>query len=175
MHHLATPAFAVALALVFVAAVVGTVAVTVLGLRNQVASVPDGDTPYVTVDPPTGGVAPTLLPGVPVPAPGAHAALAQDPALTWESLHGALLWVEGQRLDYTSLQGFQRLDAVQPWTAEKLDGGTCILLRTDDGSGFDQMACDSDGLPATVDRTLNGAVLRFTLKGEVIDVYVTSP
>jgi hypothetical protein len=168
VRRLVTPAFAAAAAVIVVALVVGVVAVAALSVRNQVASTPKDAAPTLS------GEA-TPLPSVPLPAPGSHATLAPDPTLTWESLHGALRWTDAQGLDYTSLQGFQRVGIVQAWTAEKLDGGTCILLRTDDGSVFDHIGCDTDGAPATVEQALNGTVLRFTLTEEAIDVYVTSP
>ncbi len=81
-----------------------------------------------------------------------------------------------QGIDIKSLQGFQRVGGVQPWTGEMKDGsGTCILLRTHDGSLFDSMGCESDDVPASVERAQTDSVLlRFTINGGLIDVYVTS-
>ncbi|WP_243076669.1 hypothetical protein [Microbacterium sp. SS28] len=182
MRRHATPAFAAAFAVVFVVGVVGAVAVTAL---NQVAS-PRSDDPTAPIGgmpslsapatDPSGAVDATRLPAETLPAVGGQAILRPDPTLTWESLNGALTWVEDQGLEMRSLQGFQRAGTVQPWTAEKADGsGTCILLRTHDGSIFDQLGCESDVAPASVERALAGSILRFTIDGAAIVVSVEAP
>ena len=141
------------LAVALVAVVVGTVILGSLGLGRQAAP-PSVDPSHLSN--------PHEWP--PFTWPENRMILLPDPDLTWESLYGALEWVDDQGLLIESLQGFERLEGtdIQPWTAEKADGsGKCILLRTHDGSGFDQIGCSSDGGMTWVDRAVGDALLRF--------------
>jgi hypothetical protein len=166
------------LALLLIGAVVGAVVATTLRPNDQVASTPTSD-PVTTLTPTPSATAENPIDGAPLPPisfskVGEHLTLSPDPTLTWEALHGALEWVDAHGLDIESLQGFQRADNIQPWTAMTEDGsGTCILIRTTDGSVFDSFGCDAGGAP-TVVRAAGGATMRFTLEGENIDAHFVS-
>ena len=170
--------FSAALALLLVGGVVGAVAATALNPGSQVASSPTNGptatpapTPSATAENP---ITATPLPPVSFRRIGERLLLRPDPTLTWDTLYGALEWVDEHGLDVESLQGFQRADGIQPWTAYKKDGsGMCVLLRTDDGSLFDSMGCGSPGA-VTVVRSDGGSTIRFTLNGKDIDAHFVS-
>ncbi|MFD4957297.1 hypothetical protein [Microbacterium sp. NPDC058389] len=116
----------------------------------------------------------TRLPAVFPPAPGTHFALAPDPVLTARRfILGTSVALDEQGIDVGSAHGFQSVDTLHPWIADLKDGdGMCILLRTDYVTGgWSDIVCDQAGVPAVVERELDGALLRFTIVGGAIDVF----
>jgi hypothetical protein len=192
-HHRLT---AVGVAALIVVAIVGGVAAIVNGrgiIDDAPAVAPTHSTP-TTLPPTTLPTSPSPTPTMPpewcepsqfpraslseahLPAPGERLALEQDPCLTAKSLLGTYTWLEDQGIDADLIQGFQSIAGIEPWTAPLADGtGTCILIRGDDRNSWGTIACDSTGLPATVERTVDGLVLRFVIENGVIAVYATSP
>ncbi|WP_109209149.1 MULTISPECIES: hypothetical protein [Microbacterium] len=116
------------------------------------------------------------LDGAAAPAPGEHLTLPADPCLTAKSLLGSYSWLEDQGIDADQIQGFQAVAGIEPWTAPLADGtGHCILLRADDHNGWGKIACDTPGGSASVERTVDGASLRFSLERDAVVVYTLSP
>ncbi|MBW9111162.1 hypothetical protein JNB63_19805 [Microbacterium trichothecenolyticum] len=96
--------------------------------------------------------------------------------MTAKSLLGSYTWLEDQGIDADLIQGFQSVGGVEPWTAPLADGsGDCILIRADDDNGWRDIACDSPGVPAEVERTVDGAILRLTIGVDGVVAQVTSP
>jgi len=115
------------------------------------------------------------LPGAALPAPGEHLTLELDPCLTAKSLLGTYMWLEDQGIDADLIQGFQRVAFNEPWIAPLADGsGRCILMRAPNGNGWATIMCDSVGVPASVDRIVDGSDLRFVIENDAIAVYVTA-
>lgn len=111
-----------------------------------------------------------------LPAKGERLTLDEDPCLTAKSLLGSYTWLEDQGIDADLIQGFQSVGGVEPWTAPLADGsGDCILIRADDDNGWRDIACDSPGVPAEVERTVDGAILRLTIGVDGVVAQVTSP
>ncbi|MFH8250107.1 hypothetical protein ACH3VR_07060 [Microbacterium sp. B2969] len=113
------------------------------------------------------------LPDLAAPAEGTHVTPPPDPPQDARVMLGTRSWLDEQGIDFMSAQGFQRVAGIQAWTAPLTDGtGWCILIRKDfSGGGFSEVACDADGAPARVEREVDGALLRFTIVGDAIDVY----
>ena len=86
---------------------------------------------------------------------------------------GTGIALDEQGIDVGSAHGFQSVDSLHPWIADLKDGrGKCILLRSDYVTGgWSDIVCDEDGVPAVVERERDGALLRFTILGDAVDVY----
>jgi len=178
---------AASLALILVGGVVGAIAATALNASSQVASSPTGEPTTTVACTPSATPSATPLadgpynvtrqPSVPLPEAGGHVTLQPDPGLTGSNLLGALEWAIDRGLDVTTLQGFRRAGTFEPWTAKTSDGcGSCILIGTGGGGlVWDQLACEYNGVPPSVERPVDGSVLRFTVDGEVSDVYAKEP
>jgi hypothetical protein len=121
---------------------------------------------------PTGGEV-TRLPAVFAPTPGSFLALPPDPVLNVRVLLGSGVWMVENGIDSGSAQGFQSVGAIHPWTADLQDGsGRCILIKSDyAGGGWSDVVCDAEGLPATLERELDGQTLVFTIGDHAVDVY----
>ncbi|WP_203579382.1 hypothetical protein [Microbacterium hibisci] len=116
------------------------------------------------------------LPEAVLPAPEDRVILEPDPCLTARSLLGWGLWLEDQGIDSSLIQGFQSVAGLRPWIAPLADGsGRCIIVGWADGGGSGTVACDSAGVPATVERTADESVLRFLIEDGGIAVYAVSP
>jgi len=115
------------------------------------------------------------LPYAELPAPDAVLTPPPDPCLTAHSLLGSATWLEEHGVDSASVQGFQAVAGIEPWTASLNDGsGSCILLRRDDRNGFADVDCRSDGTAPSVEREVDGAVVRFSNEGGGVEVTVSS-
>jgi len=115
----------------------------------------------------------TRLPAASPPTAGTHLALPKDPVLTIRALLGLGAWLDENGFDSATAQGYQSVWRVSPWTAELADGsGTCLLMRADyAGGGWSEAVCDGPGAPAVIEREVDGRLLRFTVDGDVVDVY----
>jgi hypothetical protein len=118
----------------------------------------------------------TRLPAIFPPAPGTHIVLEPDPVLTSRRfILGTSVALDEQGIDVESAHGLQSVDSLHPWIADLKDGtGKCILMRTDYRTGgWSDVVCDAPGVPAVVvrERERDGALLRFTIVGDAIDVY----
>ncbi|MEU1970651.1 hypothetical protein ABZ477_03270 [Microbacterium sp. NPDC019599] len=113
------------------------------------------------------------LPGIASPAEGEHVTPLPDPTQDERVMLGTRSWLDQQGIDYVRAQGFQRVGGIQAWTAPLKDGtGSCVLIRTNfTGGGFSEVACEAAGVPAQVERDVDGTLLRFTIIGSAIDVY----
>ena len=115
------------------------------------------------------------LPAAALPAPGEHLTLERDPCLTAQSLLGWGMWLEDQGIDSSLIQGFQSVAGLGPWTAPLADGsGRCIIVGSADGHSSGTVACDSAGVPATMERSAGDSVLRFVIENGAIAVYAAS-
>ena len=115
------------------------------------------------------------LPAAALPSPGDHLTLELDPCLTARSLLGWGMWLEDQGIDSSRIQGFQSVAGLRPWTAPLADGrGRCIIMGSADGTGTGTVACDSAGVPATMERSAGGSLLRFVIENSAIAVYAAS-
>ena len=115
------------------------------------------------------------LPEAALPAPGEHLTLELDPCLTAQSLLGWGMWLEDQGIDSSLIQGFQSVAGLGPWTAPLADGsGRCIIVGSSDSHSSGTVACDSAGVPATMERSAGGSVLRFVIENGAIAVYAAS-
>jgi hypothetical protein len=116
----------------------------------------------------------TRMPAVLPPAPGTYVTLRPDPVLDADRLIlGTGVWLDEQGIDVSSAHGFESVGTIHPWTAKLKDGsGQCILIRSDYGTGgWSEIVCNTDGVPAWVERAVGGAVLRFTIAGDGVQVY----
>jgi len=115
------------------------------------------------------------LPEAELPAPGAVLAPLPDRCLTAHSLLGSASWLEEHGVDSASVQGFQAVAGIEAWTAALRDGsGSCMLLRRDDRNGFAEVDCRSDATAPSLERDLDGAVVRFSNVDGKVEVTVVS-
>jgi hypothetical protein len=107
------------------------------------------------------------------PAPGSHLSLQPVPIYDNRLILGTGVSLEAQGIDTRSAQGFQSVGLIHPWIADLKNGnGRCILIRADyDTGGWSEIVCDKDGVPASVEREVDGHVLRFTILYDGIQVY----
>lgn len=184
-----------AVAIVLVAGAVGGVVATAVNIAPRgdarVASDPTATPPPAEPDPhpvmpdpghvardpnstqiDPGEVMPTTTTVEP-PAPGAHLRLQPVPIYDDRLILGTASSLEAQGIDVPSAQGFQSVGSIHPWIANQKDGtGRCLLIRQDyDGGGWSEIVCDAGGVPASVEREVDGRTLLFTIVDGAVDVY----
>ncbi len=180
-----------AVAIVLVAGAVGGVATAALNTGRQDGSPVGGDpTPTITQPNPAisdpgpavpapdsteiepGEVMPTTT-TVAAPAEGTHLSLQPVPIYDNRLILGTGNSLDSQGIDVRSAQGFQSVGLIHPWIADLKDQtGQCILIRRDYVTGgWTEIVCDENGVPASVEREVDGALLRFTITGDVVDVF----
>lgn len=122
-----------------------------------------------------GGGEVTSLPAVLPPAPGTALILRPDPVLDDRFILGTYSRLEGMGIDVPSAQGFETVGTITPWTARLKDGnGMCILLRAGGNNGWSEVSCDAVDAQASVEREVEGVVLRFTIVGGAVEVQALS-
>lgn len=186
-----------ALAIVLVAGAVGGVATAALNAGRDGARVGGEPAPGITEPSPTdtepdpairdpgpsvpapdstemdpGEVMPTTT-TVDPPAPGTHMSLEPVPIYDNRLILGTSNSLDAQGVDTRSAQGFQSVGHIHPWIADLKNGeGQCILIRNNyTTGGWSEIVCDEDGQPASVEREVDGALLRFTIVDDGIQVY----
>ena len=88
---------------------------------------------------------------IPLAASSADVTVQPNPALTADSLLGAATWAESAGFDLETLQGYQAVGAITPWTATRWDGQQdCVLLTMNAGEIFSHVACVLQGRAATL-------------------------
>ncbi len=114
-----------------------------------------------------------LTASVPPPARGTHSSLDPVPGYDDQLILGSGIWLEAQGIDIASAQGFQSVGLIHPWIADmQHGGGQCILIRKDYSTGgWSEVVCDTAGAAASVERRVDGVLLRFTIADGRIDVF----
>ncbi len=140
-------------------------------LTDEAAPTPAPE-PAEVIEVPGAGTAARMRAVLP-PAPGTYLSLRQDPILDDRLILGTSASLDAQGIDVSSAHGFQSVDTIHPWTANLKDGsGKCILIRQNYSTGgWSAIVCDAHGVPASVEREIDGALMRFTISGDAVDVY----
>ncbi len=132
----------------------------------------------------------TISPRISATAPVGGVTLAPNPDLTGNNLYAASEWAASAGVDVSTLQSYQNVGTITPWTGTLGDGSArCVLLMTNEGGRkFRNVSCDASGgqpsvaIVESADHAVDagidlpvGAVLLFIETGDGIEFRLSTP